>query len=88
MSEKNWWEKYPKINSAKFTNENSGKFLGGMPPYGQSIAGELKKIVGVSSMFEIVGFTLNPPFQAPFPNVAIMFERKDDFSQIWFHYGR
>jgi len=83
-----WWEEYPQLNSASFTYENAGKTLGESFPFGEKMDGGLKPIIGVSNMFEILGYTLNPPFTAPFGNVAIMFERKDDFTKMWFHYVR
>ena len=88
METKNWWEIYPKLNSAKFTNENSGKMLGEPIPFGQTIDGPLRESREMSRTFEILGYTLNPPFPAPYPYVAILFMRKDDFSEVWFHYGK
>ncbi len=84
----NWWKIYPKLNSALFTHENSGRSLGELQPFSETMDGGLKPITGVSNMFTILGYTLDPPFAAPFPSVAIMFERNDDFSKIWFHYVR
>ena len=84
----NWWEEYPRLSSALFTNENSGRVLGEIQPFSEKMEGGLKPITGVSQMFDILGYTLNPPFSAPFLSVAIMFERKDDFSKIWFHFVR
>jgi len=88
VNARNWWEEYPQLNSASFTYENSGNKLGESHPFAEKMDGGLKPIIGVSSMFEILGYTLNPPFSAPFQSVAIMFERKDDFSKLWFHYVR
>lgn len=81
-----WWKIYPKLNSAKFTNENAGRITRDIQPYGQDTEGELRKINGVSHLFNILGYTLNPPFDPDYDAVSIMFERKSDFTKFWLHY--
>jgi len=36
--------------------------------------------------YKILGYTENPPFPAPYPFVAIMFEDLNTFEKKWWHY--
>lgn len=86
--ERHWYENLPRLSSSEFTYENSGGKNGDAHPFSQSIDGSLKPINCISNLYNILGYTLNPPYGAPFEYVAIMFERKDDFSKVWFHYNK
>lgn len=85
-----WYEQYPRLNSARFSAENSGARAQLLPPYELSYAdGRIVGIEGhhgLSELWVIVGFTESPPFSTDYPAVALMFESVADFEQIWWHY--
>ena len=83
-----WWEKYPELNSAKFTWENSGNAQHQACPYQLSFDYDgLELSPGYDNdEWEPVGYTLNPPFgHWDRRTVGIMFEKKNG-DQAWFHY--
>ena len=85
-----WYEQYPRLNSAKFTAENSGARTQLPPPY-QIVEedGRIRGIAGYWGMEQLwkpVGFSESPPFPTDYPAVAILFESTTNFEQIWWHY--
>jgi len=93
MVDKKWYEKYKKLNSQFFQRENSGNSHALSPPFRYLQDSDwnildIKGIYGMETVYEIVGYTENPIYYANYPCVAIMFERKDDFERIWWHYPK
>jgi hypothetical protein len=86
-----WYKKYPKLNSALFTFENSGKRSNDPPPYSLIERGgeliDIKDKYSVSG-YKILGYTESPPFPAEgYLAIAVMFEN-GNFEKTWWHYPR
>jgi hypothetical protein len=82
-SKPGWYEQYEKLNSAKFTYENSGNRAGLSAPGRRSIGGPGIEIS--VPCWRLIGYTLDPPFQPCYPAVAIMFE-SPDYEFMWWHF--
>jgi len=82
-----WYKQYKQLHSGLFTYANSARALR-MPYYFTVINGKLERLKGSGDKYEIKGWCLNPPFQpsSNYPHVAIMFEHKETFETVWFHY--
>lgn len=90
-NKKMWYEKYPRLSSAKFNYGNSGNSKNLPSPYSEKrIDDEIVDIEGIygsDKHFKVVGYTESPPFQPDgYHAVAIMFEDQTSFEFIWFHY--
>lgn len=90
-----WYENLPKISSAKFNHENSGASNNMYPPYAMIYGGEdnleiqgIKGLHGMGQVYKIVGYTDQPPVQAHYPCIAVMFEAQDNFENIWWHFPK
>jgi hypothetical protein len=85
-----WYHKYQRLNSALFTKENSGRSLGLAPPFRHVYKGggisDISASYIHSSFYQLLGYTEHPPFFAPYPSVAIMFETEAG-EKTWWHYG-
>jgi len=86
-----WYEKYKKLNSVLFTYDNSGKKLNLPPPYKSRRNKDYDTVdiegkYGMDQLYKIIGWTMEPPFKAAYPCVAIMFENLYNFEKIWWHY--
>lgn len=75
------YEKYPKISSSKFNYENSCRSIGCRFP-------DFYKVhEGVDNNWEIVGYTLNPPFDSNTKKpIGIMYENTKTFEKVWYHH--
>ncbi len=86
-----WYKKYTELPSTLFTYENSGQRWGDALPYRSRRDDNFDVIdivgdYGMNQLYKILGYTESPPFPAPYPYVAIMFEESDTFKKIWWHY--
>ena len=92
--ENKWWEQYEELNSEFFTYENSARKLGYQEIYRLSDDYKLIPVKYCDDTYNILGYTLNPPFNrtgycildGPEKYVAIMFENTKTFKKVWFHF--
>lgn len=84
-----WYEQYKRINSSKFTIENSSRKLG-EPQYYYFKDGKLipnPYMKSFAEKYKIIGYTLNAPIEAKFPYVAILFEHCETYELVWYHFN-
>lgn len=90
-----WFHKYPKLSSALFTWENSGQKLNSIPPYSE-IRDDDYAVIDiepnkyVTCEYSILGYAIEPipKIEPTYPAVAIMFEHKETFEKLWWHFRR
>ena len=86
-----WWEDYPSLNSAKFTNRNSGNMQLEPCPYKVCYDRDKLEPTSFTEDWKPTGYTLNPPEADRWERVHLtkvigfMFE-KDNGEQAWFHF--
>ena len=87
--ENKWWEQYEELNSCDFTHDNSARSLNFPEIYWLSDDYKLLPSKYFTGKFNILGYTLYPPFynnRKEEEYIAIMFEDSKTFEKVWFHF--
>lgn len=85
-----WYQKYARIPAEEFVWENSGDRLDTPPPW-KEVSDYIRGVVGIhgewglENIWTPVGYTTDIQ-QKRYPCVAIMFENRQNFEKVWWHF--